>query len=523
MHSVIIVDDELFFRKDFIGMIDWEGNGYQVIGEAADGKDALAMIRDKKPDLVITEIRMPVLDGLALIQATEEEKLDTEFVIISRHTDFCYAQQAVRLGVLDYVLKPIDEDDFVYALVKLHDKLERKKQLQVRKRMLKNQKQIETLIRGESGGTSNEESIVLEMAIGSEAFTYTLIELNNVHPWSERKFPLKEEIRADIQDAIQRIVPRATEPFIYEHGRTYGLIVPSMYLAGVGGSIKTFMELLLMRLEDRYGLPYRAYAGTTVKQLDKIKESYASAKKAITSKYYRSAEWFIAYNEVKDTTLVYGQLDNDLCRKLVEAVEENNSYDIKLVVNRIFSEFREKRFSPEAIQTSIVHCVLLICISIRSMEGDETELKTFEPIINWHDYNVTLDEIKRLLNAFVFEASDLINMLYRTYGKGRIHKIKTYIDQNYSKNMSLKSIAGQFYLNPAYLGQLFKKKYGVYFNEYLQQLRITEAKKLLRIKDFRIYEVAERVGFNNSDYFITQFEKLEQMSPSEYRNKWNLQ
>ncbi|MGO4373698.1 helix-turn-helix transcriptional regulator, partial [Paenibacillus sp. MCAF20] len=81
----------------------------------------------------------------------------------------------------------------------------------------------------------------------------------------------------------------------------------------------------------------------------------------------------------------------------------------------------------------------------------------------------------------------------------------------------------QFYMNPAYLGQLFKRSYGLYFNDYLQKLRIAEAKKLLRIKDMRIYEVAERVGFNNPDYFVTQFDKLERMTPSEYRNKVNLQ
>jgi two-component system response regulator YesN len=523
MHSVIIVDDEIFFRKGFIGMIDWEGNGYQVIGEADNGEDALAIIRDKKPDLVITDIRMPVLDGLALIQAAEEEKLDTELVIISGHTDFRYTQQAVRFGVLDYVLKPVDEDDLVDALAKLHDKLEMKRQLQARKHMLMSEKQIETMIRGESTGTAEEEWSALETAIGSEAFTYTLIELNNVHPWSGRKPPSKEELRADIQNAVRQIVPSVSEPIIYEHGRTYGLIVPSMYLAGVGGSIRSFMELLLMRLDDHYGLPYRAYAGTTVKQLDKIKESYASAKEAVTSKYYRNAERFIAYNEAKETELVYRQLDDDLCRKLVEAVEENDAYDITLAVNRLFSEFRDKRFSPEAIKIGIVQCVLVICKSIRGMEGDETELSSFEPVINWHDHNVTLEEIKRLLTAFVFEAGDLVSTLYRTYGKGLMHKVKTYVDQNYCKNISLKIIANHFYMNPAYLGQLFKRNYGLYFNDYLQKLRIAEAKKLLRIKDLRIYEVAERVGFNNPDYFVTQFDKLERMTPSEYRNRLNLQ
>ncbi|MDQ0115481.1 response regulator transcription factor [Paenibacillus harenae] len=523
MHSVIIVDDEIYFRKGLIRMIDWEGNGYQVIGEADNGEDALAMIRDKKPDLVITDIRMPVLDGLDLIQAAEKEKLDTEFVIISGHNDFHYAQQAVRFGVLDYVLKPVDEDDIVDALGKLRDKLTKKRQLQERRRMLLSEKQIEALIRGESEGAATEDWMEHEMASGPQTFTYAMIELNNVHPWSDRKQPSKEELRAAIREAVRQLVPSASDPILYEHRRTYGLIVPGLYLTEAGGNVRAFMELLLLRLDERYELEFRAYTGTTVQQLNHIKESYISAKEALSYKYYRSPDRVIAISDVSGTELVYGQLDDDVCRRLVEAVEENDSNEMKQVIDSLFSEFRDKRFSPEAIKTGIVQCVLVICKSIRGMEGDETELSSFEPVINWHDHNVTLEEIRRLLTAFVFEAGDLVGTLYRTYGKGRIHKVKTYVDQNYSKNISLKTIASQFYMNPAYLGQLFKRNYGLYFNDYLQKLRIAEAKKLLRIKDLRIYEVAERVGFNNPDYFVTQFDKLERMTPSEYRNKLNLQ
>ncbi|MGO4539228.1 response regulator transcription factor [Paenibacillus sp. 2TAB19] len=523
MHSVIIVDDEIYFRKGFIRMIDWEGNGYQVIGEADNGEDALEMIRDKMPDLVITDIRMPVLDGLALIQAAEEEKLDTEFVIISGHNDFTYAQQAVRFGVLDYVLKPVDEDDIAQALGKLRDKLTKKRELQERRRKLLSEKQIEALIRGESVDDAADAWMRYETAIGSRTFTYTLIELNNVHPWSDKKQPSTDELRASIRAAVRQLAPSASDPILYEHRRTYGLIVTSMHLSEAGGSVHAFMELLLLRLNEQFGLEYRAYAGTTVQHLSGIKESYTSAKEAMSCKYYRSTDRVIASSDVSGTELIYSQLDDDICRRLVEAVEENDSYEMKQVIDSLFSEFRGKRYSPEAIKTGIVQCVLVICKSIRGMEGDETELASFEPVINWHDHNVTLEEIKRLLTAFVFEAGVMVSELYRSYGKGTMHKIKTYVDQNYSKNISLKIIASQFYMNPAYLGQLFKRSYGLYFNDYLQKLRIAEAKKLLRIKDMRIYEVAERVGFNNPDYFVTQFDKLERMTPSEYRNKVNLQ
>ncbi|MDQ6417852.1 response regulator [Paenibacillus sp. LHD-117] len=119
MYTVIIVDDEKFVRKGLIKMLDWESSGFQVIDEAEDGEDALILLREKKPDLVLTDIRMPVLDGLELIHAAFEEKMETEFIIISGYNDFRYARQAMRYGVLDYVLKPVDQAEIKQALEKI--------------------------------------------------------------------------------------------------------------------------------------------------------------------------------------------------------------------------------------------------------------------------------------------------------------------------------------------------------------------------------------------------------------------
>lgn len=129
--------------------------------------------------------------------------------------------------------------------------------------------------------------------------------------------------------------------------------------------------------------------------------------------------------------------------------------------------------------------------------------------------------LRLLKDAFLIaleEAEDYVSHLRMERSKGDISKIKRYIDANYTENINLKSIAALFYMNPVYLGRLFRKSYNQYFNDYLLNLRIHEAKKLLRQTDLRMYEVAARVGFQNADYFVTQFEKLVKLSPTEYRN-----
>lgn len=148
MYGIIIVDDELFVRKGLIEMIDWEDSGFQIIDEADNGEDALELIRARRPHLVITDIRMPILDGIGLIEAVTQEQLGTEFIIISGYNDFRYAQQAVRYGVLDYVLKPINEHEIVKALHKFRDEFSAQQQVQDRLHLHEGEQRIEALIRG---------------------------------------------------------------------------------------------------------------------------------------------------------------------------------------------------------------------------------------------------------------------------------------------------------------------------------------------------------------------------------------
>jgi two-component system, response regulator YesN len=163
----------------------------------------------------------------------------------------------------------------------------------------------------------------------------------------------------------------------------------------------------------------------------------------------------------------------------------------------------------------IVHSVLKF---IKNLEGDPSQLDSFQTMLKIQEFNVTLAQLKELLIHFILESKKEIIELRRFSTQSEVYKIKQYIDSNYHENISLKSIAAKFYMNPVYLGQLFKKTYGIYFKDYLLQIRITEAKRLLRQSENRIYEIAESVGFNNTDYFVTIFGKLENITPSEYRN-----
>lgn len=519
MFSALIVDDELFVRKGLIKMIDWEGCGYVVIGEADNGEDALALIHEHKPDLVVTDIRMPVLDGIGLIRAAAKEAPETAFMIVSGYNDFEYAQQALRYGAFDYVLKPIDQEDFQKTLGKLKEQLEEKKRRRIRAQAGIGQQQIEALIRGEAGILDVEAWTEPWAGEPVQSFTYALLEWNDVLPWNGTSMPCKETLRKTIVEKIQAASGTGFEPVLYEHHRAYGLVVPDLYARPYTGDCRAFLEELAELLRRAFSFSFRIYAGPKTASLKEIKSSYLGAKEAQQHKYLKPAQRVIEYRDIAGEALHYRHLEDDMYRRLIEAVEEKDEKAIKERIAALFHSMQERRFSPEAMKAALTQCVLGIVKSVQGIGGDEKELSSLEAAIGWYDQNITLGEIMRIVEEFALEAAAQFGRLCQNQCKGDIQKVKSYVDRNYQESITLKSIAAQFYMNSAYLGQLFKKTYGVYFNEYLQQIRIAEAKRLLRQSDFRIYEIAERVGFNNADYFVTQFEKLEQMTPTEYRNR----
>jgi two-component system, response regulator YesN len=276
-----------------------------------------------------------------------------------------------------------------------------------------------------------------------------------------------------------------------------------------------------MPLKDREASRVFLYAGSPVNRLQDIHQSYACAKEAVLHKYIHDDSGIVVYEEGQMPALHYRTICQDLLDRLLEQVEELRLEELRTTVDDLFRSFREECYAPEAMKMSLHQCVLSMVRVIQNMQGNERSLQSLESMMNWQDMNLSLGELQRLFTAFAEESGKYIRALRKDCQQGGIQHIRTYIEQHAAENISLKGIAARFYMNPVYLGQLFRKTYGVYFNEFLLKLRIQEAKRLLRQTDLRIYEIAERVGFGSSDYFVTQFEKMVHATPTEYRNSLN--
>jgi two-component system response regulator YesN len=516
MHKVVLVDDEHFVRKGIISLIDWEECGFQVCAEADNGEDALEIIDQVKPDLVITDIRMPVLDGLELIrQLVEEKEAHTKFIILSGYNDFSYAQKAVRYGVCDFILKPLEKEELESTLKQLTTTIEEEKKKKELNKKIDIANMFEDVLLGNVTDQQNGLSDVLNLDRVKKMY-YLIVEVNTSSSYhSELK---KVDIIKDyISDCIMEIEKDSFVVIRDHEVNRYGVFITDQHLQQFEGRIEGFVTELKHTLHHMLNKIVSIYVGQAVESVNDLHTSYETANKTAEHKYTTLTNKPILYEQVKDQTIIHAEVREEIYLSLMEAIEENDSDNMSQVIDIMFEEFQMKLLAPESIETSIKRCVLSAMKTIRGMEGNEQQLSKLQPMLNLHNSCLTLYQLKELFIEFVSEASDYIFTLRKQNVKSDIHKVKSYIEVHYHENISLKSIAHTFFMNPVYMGQLFKKTYGMYFKEFLLQIRINESKKLLRQTNLRVYEIAEKVGFRSADYFVTQFEKLEHMTPTDYR------
>lgn len=520
MLKVLLVDDEMFVRMGLRSLIDWESLGYEVCGEAENGEEAYAEIERLDPDLVITDIRMPVLDGLGLIRRAAEELLSPpSFVIISGYHDFHYAQKALRYGVQDYLLKPVDDEEMEDTLKKLAAKLSMRRLSRKKGEALSSgaSSALEMLIRG---SVRQEDAPQVASVLGMEKasrFTYAIIGMQKTPESAEEKESLAGRLASSVRSVLGGTAGEL--PIVEQPPGLYGLLIDASRLEASGRTLEDFLYLLQRELTRSAGLPVVLYAGRTVDRITEVEASYRTACEALLYQYAEDGRPVIAYESVQGTPLSYFDIEPRLYAQLLEHLEENRLEACLRTLDEMLGQFKTKRLAPSAVAGSVTRCVIDIVNVIWGMDGEENSLRTLPGMMEWQDRQGGLGVLRERFAAFLTEASDYISRLRKEQTKGGIEKIRKFIEAHYMENISLKTIAAKFFMNPVYLGQLFRKTYGVYFNDFLLGIRVGEAKKLLRQTDLRMYEVADKVGFQNADYFVTQFEKLEGVTPTEYRNK----
>jgi two-component system response regulator YesN len=502
--KVLIVDDEKPIRQWFTFTIEKSGRPYQVVGEAANGKEALAIFREHLPDLVITDIRMPVMDGIELMREIKAIAPATDVVILTCYPDFDYAREAVKQGAFDYMLKAeVQDRDILDLLEKIRIKREQQgnlmQSLQIHRRVQMNA-WLDDLIKGKLAGEEQAEKRLRELKIHlADHFLFAMA------------------IRPDTIENGNRVDPLAGLA-----GSFYSFIYESDKLILLGSLPKSNSRMAQREsLFKLAGEVQRAVGGSIgVSNLfsgfTNIRTACKEALALLNLEFYQGRGSII----LTDKKVEYLNLPEiqELEKRIIAAIEAQDG-------SAVMARTKELLMLLEKGNVLDVQGVRRICHEILGVLSAKAYLNGESDSVGKLKFNIA-EELRRKryfreLSDWVLEVAEtMIEAFKIPEGKysAIVKRALDYLGEHYNEAVSLKEIAALVHLNPNYFCQLFKAETGENFSNYLTSLRLKKAEELLKNTDLRAYEIAEKIGYPNLSYFSRIFKKYTGKSPFEYRN-----
>lgn len=523
MLKVLLVDDEYFITQGLLVLIDWEAEGYEIASVASNGREALDYLKENDVDLVITDIKMPEMNGLELLEEVRQEGIsDAGFVVLSGYSDFAFAQQALRCGCIDYLLKPVEKEDLLLVLRKYSHLSESAREEQENQRQLEAAylaRNIISLLFGKND-EYNLEYVRSHMQL-SEGVRYVEIEFGSMEEVDaeegelrilQRKLYqtcrnlLKEDSAHCVFDASQDIVSYGV-----------GLIYCDAMAARQKCTEEQYFAQLQKNLELLLGAEIRLLVGKKVSDISHISQSYGTACMLRSLEAFHNKKAVSYYEDEMQMKQGSISLCKDVLDALIAAVEQNAQMEIRKGVDALFQKMNQMHMSEDSRNLNINYLLFRLVHMASELDDGADQ----EEILRYISAGAFEEDSMRgssgHLARFACEYAEYLNQLRKNVSSGILQEIEREIRRNYAENLTLRDLGKKYYINSSYLGQTFRKKYGQSFKDYLTNYRVNEAARQLLATDKRINQIAEDVGYKDSDYFIRKFIELKGCTPSRYR------
>lgn len=519
MMKVFLVDDEIAIRENLRNSFPWEANGFQLVGEAPDGEMALPMVRDLNPDILLTDIRMPFMDGMQLCEAVKRTMPWVGVVILSGYDDFSYARQAISLGVKEYLLKPVTARELGEALRRVSDQIaaersERERVASLRRDMVSgNQFLKEKLLASlftEEGDRFEDEQLMRQMrqmGVNLAAGCYDVIDI---------AFPLKNEERARALAALSELA-EASGGSVFTCGSPHGA-----WALVLGDNERDAEERAysfassaaqLPELSGREGLLLSI--GETVADYFDIRRSMQSARHVRhAAAGQREGRHIIGVGELDDETTTLDSLE-------LSPLYERLQYAPAGELEGILAEYAGALGKTEdGLNLALGYLRIAAVIAARQIVlgvGMDPQRALDEALVAEAlraEGAAGMEAVKALLRAAI-ECRDASG---RGLGQTPVGRARVYLSRCFANpNLMLQDVAGEVGMSQSHFSTVFAQETGITFTQYLTALRINKAKELLAATAMRSSEIANAVGYNDAHYFSYLFKKQTGFTPSEYR------
>jgi two-component system response regulator YesN len=522
VYKVLLVDDEPMALEGLKYVLNWEKIGFCLCGTCSNGKEAVDAIEEYNPDVIITDIKMPVMDGMDLIRHTRElGKENINFIVVSGYGEFEYAKRAIKYDVRYYLQKPIMEEEIYEIVIEIKKKLDA---------MCRNNECAEmdkkALLNGVLGhllcGNNSEEvfqylkSFLDEKTLLKD-WNCVVIELEAAEQ-GDVKGEFKNT-RIKLRVAIDEALRSNSVFFVLEESPNIFIILASLKNDKLQNTkIDYIAENIHQSIISFITSGFTIGVGENSVGIIDIKHSYTTALLALRHRFYRGLNSLIFYNEIKELTFNFKFNDLIMSNKVLEAVEELDSNIIRNIINETFEYFKKSRIDPEIV---IMFTSNMICKINNLIYQSEDKGKSYidkHTIRGLKEHERTMQELKEFFESFCMSYCEYLKKVRSKVAGVNIAKVEIFVKENYKRNITIRELAETVYMHPAYLGQLFIQKFGVGVNEYIHELRIEEAKRLMNVTNMKNNEIAQGLGYCNYNSFLQQFQKYTGMKPTEFRN-----
>ncbi|MBO7420873.1 MAG: response regulator [Spirochaetaceae bacterium] len=533
MYSVFAVDDEPIVLEGIRSKIDWEGSSFTFAGEATDGEIALSMIHELKPDILITDIKMPFMDGLQLAEAIKRTQPWIKIIILSGHDEFDYAKKAISIGIEEYLLKPFTPEELLASLKKAALEIDKeRKQLSDISKLKEELKSSTALIKKEFlnnlvHGAADTNTVMQkcgELGISLISRYYKVL-ISRIESRSGNTQNQQEacSLLNSYSEAINQAVS------FFHHSNLLVCIFKGSTQAELDDNAFRAAETIGHIVTKNADCTVLTAIGKTVEHLSQLKISYEDAKQILEIENKDSQNRIISSDDLDEpagtntdssTASSSTQLDLKENDPLVDRLKYAGKNDISAIIEESMTLIRsnQKQFSVFASYL-LVDLIFAVSKLVEKLGGNIKELypeilqRSFidEGIKNESDFR---NKVSQVL-TFALEYRD--SKITGKYGDV-ILKAKRFIEENYAdQNTTLSSVAQAVCLSPNHFSTIFSQECKTTFIEYLTNVRIENAKRLMRETDMKGYDIAYECGFSDPHYFSYIFKKNTGLSPREYK------
>lgn len=534
--KVFLVEDEMVIRRGIKNSIDWEKEGYIFCGEASDGELAYPMIIKEKPDILITDIRMPFMDGLELCKLVKKELPNIKILILSGYDEFDYAKEAIRLGVTEYLLKPISSGKLLEALNGVSESIRREKEDKdlVRKYMEEmrenteheKQKFFEQMIAGNlSMADALETGKKYEMNLSAGMYNLLLF-----------RFTLGEENRksgellGEAEYAIEKLTERLEYVFEFQRGvEGWAFLLMADNEEQMSERVKELSKDLEEIMKNYSTIAYFGGIGQPVARLRELEESFREAERALAARFTMELNRIISVEDIRMAQNVdtlddieitsFGEIEKT--RTMLEKFLNNGAEDeIDEFVDVYINELPEENLKSVLMRQYIIMDAYIVMMSFcEKIEGIEGEMQAqSEELKNSMKTIQTLEEIKNYIRMLLKKIIGVRDTISGRRYSDIIEIAKDQIRKTYmSDEISLNTIAAEVGMSPSYFSSIFSKGMGKTFVEYLTEIRMDRAKELLMCSSMKTSEIGYEVGYKDPHYFSYIFKKTQNCTPKEFR------